>query len=120
MYPIQFLPRHLGTSGSSETAQMLDAAGGFTSFDQLIEATIPANILNKECLSPRAAKSESEALERLRNIAKQNKKVKNLIGMGFSDTLTPQVIKRNMLENPCTCQYYSLLCFFLVRIQRHS
>eukprot|EP01138_Halocafeteria_seosinensis_P000529 gb/GECG01000543.1/.p1 GENE.gb/GECG01000543.1/~~gb/GECG01000543.1/.p1 ORF type:complete len:987 (+),score=78.68 gb/GECG01000543.1/:1-2961(+) len=95
-----FLQRHLGTSGSSETAQMLDAAGGFTSFDQLIEATIPSNILNRECLSYRAAKSESEALERLRNIAKQNKKVKNLIGMGFSDTLTPQVIKRNMLENP--------------------
>lgn len=80
---------------------MLDAAGGFTSFDQLIDATIPSNILDRECLNYRAPKSESEALEQLRSIARQNKSMKNMIGMGYSSTLTPQVIKRNMLENPC-------------------
>ena len=93
-----FLPRHIG-SNAAETAQML-AVVGASSLDALIDQTVPKAIRLNTLLDLPAARSESDALADLKQIAQQNRLNKSLIGMGYADTITPAVILRNVLENP--------------------
>ncbi len=76
---------------------------GVPSLDTLVEQTIPSDIRADEALRlsglPNAL-GESAVLERLRAHAKRNRVLKSCIGMGYSDTLVPAVIQRNVLENP--------------------
>src|SRR5438128_2127713 len=93
-----FARRHIGPN-DDEAAQMLREIG-FDNLDALIDATVPKNIrLNRELNLP-AAKSENEALNELRALARKNKIERNFIGAGYSDCITPPVIQRNILENP--------------------
>src|SRR5204863_8738289 len=73
---------------------------GFENLDELIHATVPKNIRLEGALKLPEAKSESEALEELRNLAKKNTVARSFVGAGYSDTITPPVIQRNILENP--------------------
>lgn len=72
-----------------------------SSLDELVDQTIPSLIRQKNPLKDvGAGTSEMEALEELRAIAQKNKVFRSLIGLGYSDTLTPPVILRNVFENP--------------------
>ncbi len=93
-----FADRHIGPS-PEETAQMLREVG-FADLDALIDATVPKNIRLNRPLNLPAAKSENDALTELRSLASQNTMARNFIGTGYSDTITPPVIQRNILENP--------------------
>jgi glycine dehydrogenase len=93
-----FSRRHIGPN-EKETADMLRAVG-FENLDALIDATVPKNIRLQSVLNLPAAKSEAEALAELRAISKKNRIVRNCIGAGYSDCLTPPVIQRNILEAP--------------------
>jgi len=73
---------------------------GVENLDELIDATVPKNIRFDGGLDLPEAKSESEALEELRSLAKKNTLARSFIGAGYSDTITPPVIQRNILENP--------------------
>ena len=73
---------------------------GFENLDALIDATVPKNIRLDRSLNLPAAKSERAALDELRAIASQNKVMRSFIGAGYSDSITPPVIQRNILENP--------------------
>jgi len=95
---ITFADRHIGPS-PEETAQMLREIG-FADLDALVDATVPKNIRLDRVLELPAAKSESDALAELRALASQNRIARNFIGAGYSDTITPPVIQRNILENP--------------------
>src|SRR6266480_3141808 len=93
-----FADRHIGPS-ADEVAQMLRELG-FENLDALLDATVPKNIrLNRPLELPKA-KSENEALAELRALASKNKVARNFIGAGYSDTITPPVIQRDILENP--------------------
>jgi glycine dehydrogenase len=94
----EFIARHIGPC-PSEIAAMLSAIGA-SSLDQLIDQTVPAAIRLPAPLPLASARTESEALGALKAIAGKNRVNKSLIGMGYSDTLTPKVILRNVLENP--------------------
>ena len=94
----EFSRRHIGPN-ENETAEMLRAVG-FENLEGLIEATVPKNIRLDHELNLPEAKSEEEALAELRATAKKNKIPKNFIGAGYSDCITPPVIRRNVLENP--------------------
>ncbi|WMS85809.1 aminomethyl-transferring glycine dehydrogenase [Pleionea litopenaei] len=94
----EFVSRHLGPS-LDEQAAMLEALG-LTSLDELVEQTVPKKIQLPEALPLPAAKSESDALAYLHNLARQNKVNKSYIGMGYYNVKTPTVIQRNVLENP--------------------
>src|SRR2546430_12524666 len=90
--------RHIGQN-ENEAAEMLGSIG-FENLSALIDATVPKNIrLDRELNLPEA-KSEAEALAELRAISKKNKTAKSFIGAGYSDSITPPVIQRNILENP--------------------
>src|SRR5947207_7506132 len=93
-----FVDRHIGPS-ADEVAQMLRELG-FENLDALIDATVPKNIRLDRPLELPQAKSENEALAELRALSSKNKVARNFIGAGYSDTITPPVIQRNVLENP--------------------
>ncbi len=93
-----FAPRHIGPRGADVTAMLEEVGAG--SLDQLIDEVIPASIRLKAPLDLPAAESESAYLARLKTIAKKNKVFRSFIGLGYSDTLTPGVVRRMVFENP--------------------
>ena len=93
-----FANRHIGI-GEEELPLMLKKIG-VSSLDELIEKTIPANILLKEPLKLGAAMTEREFAEHIGELAAQNKLYKTYIGCGWYDTVTPAVVQRNVFENP--------------------
>jgi glycine dehydrogenase len=93
-----FADRHIGPT-ADEVAQMLRELG-FENLDALVDATVPKNIRLDRALELPKAKNENEALAELRAPASKNKVARNFIGAGYSDTITPPVIQRNVLENP--------------------
>jgi glycine dehydrogenase len=93
-----FAHRHIGPNRKAR-AEML-ATLEFENLDELIDATVPRNIRLDRTLNLPAAKSESEALDELRSLSKKNAVSRSFIGAGYSGTITPPVIQRNILENP--------------------
>ncbi len=94
----RFIHRHLGPS-ESEIVEMLEFLG-VSSLDELIESTVPASILLDRELDLPAPVSEHRTIDKLKDFASRNRVYKSYIGMGYYDTHVPQVIQRNVLENP--------------------
>lgn len=93
-----YLARHTGPDASEERV-MLDALG-YESLDALVDAALPADIRLAGDLPDRPALSETQAQARLRTYADRNTVLKAFYGQGFSDTITPPVIRRNVVEDP--------------------
>ncbi|MDT0593540.1 aminomethyl-transferring glycine dehydrogenase [Glaciecola petra] len=93
----EFVRRHIGP-GQQEIAEML-AEVGADSLDDLMHQTVPASIRSNG-LNVGPAQREEVALAALKNMAAKNKIFRSYIGMGYSNTFTPNVILRNVLENP--------------------
>ncbi|MDE3127350.1 MAG: glycine dehydrogenase (aminomethyl-transferring), partial [Gemmatimonadota bacterium] len=93
-----FVPRHIGPSDAA-IAEML-AVVGYDSLDAFIDAVIPDNIRLRKPLAIHGEWSEQEALASMRRMAERNQVFRSYIGMGYSDTFTPPVVLRNVLENP--------------------
>ena len=93
-----FANRHIGPR-DNEQLEMLKSIG-VDSIDELIQATIPSDILLHKDLELDAAMSEHEYLSHMQELATKNKLFKNYIGLGYHPTFTPGVIQRNILENP--------------------
>ncbi|SFR54355.1 glycine dehydrogenase [Robiginitalea myxolifaciens] len=98
MYTAQFAYRHLGIR--SEDLEYMLTSIGAESLDQLIEETVPEGIRLQAAMDLSPALSEFEFLQHIQELAGANKLFKNYIGMGYHPTVTPSVIKRNILENP--------------------
>ncbi len=96
--PDAFVARHIGPD-SDELRRML-AVIGVTSADELIDAVVPASIRSTTPLAVPAPIDEATALARLRQLADRNEVRTSLIGTGWYDTVTPPVLRRNVLENP--------------------
>ena len=94
----EFIRRHIGPS-VEEQKQMLSYLG-FNSLDEFIKKIVPEKIIENKPLDIDEPVSEHEALNQLKQIAGQNKIFKSFIGMGYYGTYTPNVILRNVLENP--------------------
>ncbi len=93
-----FADRHIGPN-AAEVELMLKHVGA-ASLDGFINATVPTRIRLKKSLDLGPGRTEFEALKDLRAIADQNEIFRSYIGMGYSGTITPPVIQRNILENP--------------------
>ncbi len=101
----RFADRHIGPDGEQQ-ATMLDALG-YSSLDALTDAAVPAAIRVDAPLDLPPALSEAEALVALRRLADANEVFTSLIGMGYSATVTPGVILRNVLESPAWYTAYT-------------
>ena len=97
-HPDRFERRHIGPS-ESETQEMLKVLN-VKSLDELIEQTVPSAIRLKKPLSLPPVQSEFEYLQDLKKAAELNRVMRNYIGMGYSGTITPPVILRNLFSNP--------------------
>ncbi len=96
----RFATRHIGTDAAAQ-ATMLDLLG-YATVEELVEAAVPDSIQlarDLPTIIPPAA-TEREALAELRALAGRNRVRRSMIGLGYYDTITPAVIKRNVLENP--------------------
>ena len=92
-----FPARHIGPNSSS-IQQMLQTLG-YSSARELAEAALPDSIKNRDLnLPPR--RTEQDVLSALQVYADKNVQKKQLIGAGYYDTVTPSVIRRNIVENP--------------------
>ena len=93
-----FAQRHIGVQ-SGELTTMLKTLG-ISSMATLIDETIPEDIrLKKEMNLPKAM-SENELLTHLEEVSQKNQLFSQYIGLGYHPSITPSVIKRNILENP--------------------
>ncbi|NYT66627.1 aminomethyl-transferring glycine dehydrogenase [Alcaligenaceae bacterium] len=100
-----FIPRHIGPA-TADQAKML-AAIGVPDLHSLIQEVMPASILNYGQLDLPAARSEADALAELKQIAGRNQLFRNYIGQGYYGTHVPNVILRNILENPAWYTAYT-------------
>ena len=91
-----FIRRHIGP-GKAEMAEMLEFVGA-ESLDDLMQQTVPEGIRLPEPLKVGEAVTEANALAYLKSVAEKNKVNRSFIGMGYSDTFTPNVILRNVLH----------------------
>ena len=102
-----FEDRHIGPSANDES-EMLQLLG-YSDIKKFIADVVPSNIQIEKTLSQTldAARSEVEVIAELREIASQNQIFTSLIGAGYYGTITPPVIKRNVLENPAWYTAYT-------------
>ncbi|MDO5635378.1 MAG: glycine dehydrogenase (aminomethyl-transferring), partial [Micrococcus sp.] len=99
------MDRHIGPRGE-DAAHMLSVLG-YDSLDALVDAAVPPVIRQEQDLRLPEPMTESAVLEELREIAGRNVMKTQMIGQGFSDTVTPGVILRKVLENPAWYTAYT-------------
>src|SRR5215831_9573170 len=104
---MDFSARHIGPS-PAEQEQML-AAIGYRSLDDLTRAALPPSFASTgaDHLELPAPRSEAEAEAELRRLAGRNTVLTSMIGLGYYPTITPAVIRRNVLENPAWYTAYT-------------
>ncbi len=101
-----FVDRHIGARRQSDVDAMLKAVG-YDTVDALVDTAVPKDIRQDSPLALGQALSEVEVLAELRKIAAKNKTAVQMIGQGYYDTLTPAVIRRNILEAPAWYTAYT-------------
>jgi glycine dehydrogenase len=98
LYPSHFAYRHIGPR-RADVDEMLDLLG-YDSLDGFVDAVVPEEIRLQRPLALPPGRSEREVLQALRGLAGMNRVFRSYIGMGYAGCFTPQVIQRNVLENP--------------------
>ncbi|UQX90138.1 aminomethyl-transferring glycine dehydrogenase [Jatrophihabitans telluris] len=101
-----FAHRHIGVTTTADQDSMLKAIG-YASLDELIAAAVPESIRTRLALALPEARTEAEVAAELRALADRNVVRTSMIGLGYYDTLTPAVIRRNVLENPAWYTAYT-------------
>lgn len=97
-HPDIFEHRHIGPD-QAELIEMLNTCG-VNSLEELIDETIPKDIRLKNSLNLDGPLSEFDFIKHIKDLSLKNKVFKSYIGMGYYPTILPQVIQRNILENP--------------------
>ncbi|MFC5177066.1 aminomethyl-transferring glycine dehydrogenase [Nocardioides taihuensis] len=93
-----FADRHVGIDADAEATML--ATLGFGSLTELMDAALPGGIRSADTLDLPAPASEDTVARELRALAADNRPAESLIGLGYHPTLTPPVIRRNILEDP--------------------
>ncbi|HET7140446.1 MAG TPA: glycine dehydrogenase (aminomethyl-transferring), partial [Arthrobacter sp.] len=91
-----FVDRHIGARRQADIDSMLKAVG-YDTVDALVDTAVPNDIRQDVALRLKDALSEVEVLAELRKLAAKNKTAVQMIGQGYYDTVTPAVIRRNVL-----------------------
>src|SRR5919199_5228901 len=98
LHPSHFAYRHIGAR-RSDVEEMLELLG-YESLDAFIDAVVPEEIRLRRPLALPPGRSEREVLQALRGLAGMNRVFRSYIGMGYAGCFVPQVVQRNVLENP--------------------
>ena len=100
-----FAVRHIGPT-TAEQRHMLGSLG-YSSLDELTTAALPEGLHQMAELDLPDPLTETQALAELRRMAGRNQVLTSMIGLGYHDTITPAVIRRNVLENPAWYTAYT-------------
>jgi glycine dehydrogenase len=100
-----FVRRHVGPSGEEQEGML--KVLGYETLDALVDAAVPGSVRSLGTLDLPPAVSEYEVLDDLRRLAASNTIAEPLIGLGYSSTITPGVIRRNVLESPAWYTAYT-------------
>ena len=92
-----FAARHIGPDQAAQRHML--ASLGYSSLDELIRAALPEGTEAAQLSLP-APLTETQALAELHRMADRNQMLTSMIGLGYYGTITPAVIRRNVLENP--------------------
>ncbi|QSZ47908.1 aminomethyl-transferring glycine dehydrogenase [Arthrobacter sp. D5-1] len=101
-----FVDRHIGARRQADIETMLKSVG-YDTVDSLVDTAVPNDIRQDVALTLQNALSEVEVLAELRKLASKNKTAVQMIGQGYFDTVTPPVIRRNILESPAWYTAYT-------------
>ncbi|WP_454809762.1 aminomethyl-transferring glycine dehydrogenase [Paenarthrobacter nitroguajacolicus] len=101
-----FVDRHIGARRQADIETMLKSVG-YDTVDSLVDTAVPNDIRQEVALTLQNALSEVEVLAELRKLASKNKTAVQMIGQGYYDTVTPPVIRRNILESPAWYTAYT-------------
>lgn len=101
----EFVPRHIGPN-PVDTSAMLETLG-IDSLDALVESAVPESIRQADELSLDIGLSEADVLAEMKALADQNQVLVSMIGRGYYNTITPPVLRRNVLENPAWYTAYT-------------
>jgi len=102
----EFAARHIGPSEEDQRAML--AALGYASADDLLTAALPSYARPPASLAALPPpRTEREVLDDLRRLAARNTVSVSMIGLGYHGTITPPVIRRNVLENPAWYTAYT-------------
>ncbi|HEY1832041.1 MAG TPA: aminomethyl-transferring glycine dehydrogenase [Acidimicrobiales bacterium] len=93
-----FARRHVGTSPDEQVSMLKEL--GYDSLDDLVDAAVPGSVRSLATLDLPPALSEHAVQGALRELAALNLAAEPMIGLGYSGTITPPVIRRNVLESP--------------------
>ena len=93
-----FIRRHIGPD-RKQLDEMLQALG-LDTLESIIDRAVPENIISTATLSLTETISERAVIAHLKSMRERNRVLTSMIGMGYHGTLMPEVIKRNVLENP--------------------
>jgi len=102
---IPFSRRHIGPSADDQ-AKML-AVLGYPTLDELVDTAVPKTVHSDSPLALAEGRAEHEVIAELRELAGRNRVLTSMIGLGYSGTVTPPVILRNVLENPAWYTAYT-------------
>ncbi|KAK5680221.1 glycine decarboxylase subunit P [Elasticomyces elasticus] len=119
--PLDTFPRrHIGPNAETAEEMLRTLDPPAKTLDEFIAQVVPSSILSSKDLKvegpmPESGSmatseggfSESQLLARLREIAGENKVYKSYIGCGYAGTRVPEVIKRNIIENPAWYTSYT-------------
>ena len=100
-----FISRHIGPD-HDDVAAMLKVVGQ-PSLEAMLETAIPGVIRSQRALRLDAAPTEEAVIEELRALASRNTVLTQMIGLGYYGTVTPPVIRRNVLESPAWYTAYT-------------
>ncbi|WP_461521210.1 aminomethyl-transferring glycine dehydrogenase [Porticoccus sp.] len=101
----EFIYRHIGPSIKDQQSML--AALGYDSMSAFIDAVVPGSIRSDQPLALAEPCPEQQALAELKAIAAENRVMRSYIGQGYYNCLTPNVILRNVLENPAWYTAYT-------------
>ncbi|HAS8279377.1 TPA: glycine dehydrogenase (aminomethyl-transferring) [Vibrio vulnificus] len=94
----EFVGRHNGPNHADQ--QKMLSTMNAESLDALIAQTVPAQIRLEKPMQLAEAQSEADMLASIKKFADLNQVKRTFIGQGYYNTFTPNVILRNVLENP--------------------
>ena len=105
-----FAARHIGPDGAAQRHMLANL--GYASLDELIRAALPEDAQPPTHLPGPLhglpdPLTETQSLAELRRMASRNQVLTSMIGLGYYDTVTPAVIRRNVLENPAWYTAYT-------------
>src|SRR5680860_479900 len=93
-----FADRHIGPDEAEQTVMLAEI--GFDSLADLMEAAVPDGIRSTSELNLPIPLTEEQAAKDLQAIAARNNPLEPMIGLGYHGTITPPVVRRNVLEDP--------------------